>query len=297
MRGAKPEASIEQSIERDGVIRRGDRIAIACSGGADSVALVHALCAVRKPMELELSLAHVNHGTRASAWQDECVVLRIGATFGLPVRVTALEPHARDEATLREARYSALVELARASDANVVATAHHREDQSETVLLALLRGAGPEGLRGMRARRTLAPGIDLARPLLRIAAEDLRFAAHSHALPYAVDPTNDDRGVRRNALRLALEALRPLFPGLDAAVARTAELLSEEFDGSQRADLRREVRAALAAQEGLRDVDFAHVEAAVRTIERGGSGRFHMKSGVELRVEKGIIVRTDEMAT
>ena len=295
MRGARPEASIEQSIERDGIIRRGDRVAIACSGGADSVALVHALCAVRKPMELDLSIAHVNHGTRASAWQDECVVLRIAASFALPVRIAALQARARDEAALREARYAALAELARASGANVIATAHHREDQSETVLLALLRGAGPEGLRGMRARRALVPGIDLARPLLRVAAEDLRHAAHAHALPYAVDPTNADRGLRRNALRAALEALRPLFPGLDAAVARTAELLGEEFDGSQRADLRREVRAALAAQEGLRDVDFGHVEAAVRTIERGGSGRFHMKTGVELRVEQGIIVRTDEM--
>jgi tRNA(Ile)-lysidine synthase len=293
MRGAKPEASIEQNIERDGVIRRGDRIAIACSGGADSVALVHALASLRKPMELELTLAHVNHGTRESAWQDECVALRIGATHGLAVRVAALAGDRHDEAALREARYGALADLARAAGANVVATAHHREDQSETVLLALLRGAGPDGLAGMRARRPLEAGIDLARPFLRIAADDLRRVCQVHALPYAVDPTNADGGLRRNALRTALEALRPLFPGLDAAVARTAELLSEELAGTQRADLRREVRAALAAQEGLQDVDFVHVEAAVRAIERGGSGRFHMKKGVELQIERGVIVATE----
>ena len=216
MRGAKPEASIEQSIERDGVIRARDRVAIACSGGADSVALVHALASLRKPMELELTLAHVNHGTRESAWQDECVVLRIGATFGLAVRVAALDGDRHDEAALRQARYAALAEMALAAGANVVATAHHQEDQSETVLLALLRGAGPDGLAGMRARRPLVPGVDLARPLLGIAADDLRGLCHVHALPYAVDPTNADRGLRRNALRAALEALRPLFPGLDA---------------------------------------------------------------------------------
>lgn len=289
MRGAKPQASIEQSIERDGVIRRDDRIAVACSGGADSVALVHALVSARKPMNLELTLAHVNHGTRESAWQDECVVLRVGATFGLPVRVVALDGGARDEAALREARYDALATIARASGANVVATAHHQEDQSETVLLALLRGAGPDGLAGMRARRQLGGDVDLARPLLRVAAEDLRRLCHAHALPYAIDPSNADRGLRRNALRAALGALRPLFPGLDAAVARTAELLAQERSGTRRADLRREVRAVLAAQEDLRDIDFAHVEAAVRAIERGGSGRFYMKKGVELQIDRGLI--------
>ncbi len=296
MRGAKPEASIEQAIERDGIIRRGEHVVVACSGGADSVALVHAFASARKPMELQLTLAHINHGTRASAWQDECVVLRIGAAFGLQVRVVALDGGDRDEAALRDARYAALAAIARAAGATVVATAHHREDQSETVLLALLRGAGPEGLRGMPARRALADGVDLARPLLRIAADELRYACHVHALPYAIDPTNADGGLRRNALRAALTSLRPLFPGLDAAVARTAELLAHEAAGTQRADVRRDVRAVLAAQEGLRDIDFEHVEAAVRAIERGGSGRFHMKKGVELRIEQGIIVGADEMS-
>jgi tRNA(Ile)-lysidine synthase len=295
MRGAKPEASIEQAIERDGVIRRNEHVVVACSGGPDSVALAHALAAVRKPMALQLTLAYVNHGTRASAWQDECVVLRVGATFGLPVRIAALDVIERDEAALRDARYDALATIAHADGANVIATAHHREDQSETVLLALLRGAGPEGLRGMLSRRVLVEGIDLVRPLLRIGPDELRHSCHVHALPYAVDPTNADRGLRRNALRAALDSLRPLFPGLDSAVARTAELLAAESAGTQRSDLRREVRATLAAQEGLRDIDFEHVEAAVRTIERGGSGRFHMKKGVELRIEQGIIVSGDEM--
>lgn len=290
MRGARPEASIEQHVERSGVLRRGERVVVACSGGADSVALVHVLCAVRSSLDLDLAIAHVNHGTRRSAWQDECVVLRVAASYGLPVRITALDPARHDEASLRNARYDALTAIARGLHAGAVATAHHREDQSETVLMALLRGAGPDGLAGMRARRELCEGTDLVRPLLPIAAEELRDLCHLHALPYAVDPTNADRGIRRNALRAALDALRPLFPGLDAAVARTAELLAEERDGTVRAGLRRDVRAVLAEQESLRDVDFTHVEAAVRAIERGGSGRFHMKKGVELRIERGEIV-------
>lgn len=292
MRGAKPEAALEQALERDGVVRRGDRIVVACSGGADSVALAAALAHIAKPMDLELSLAYVHHGVRESAWQDECVVLRLGATFGLPVRVAALTGTARDEASLREARYDALARIAKERSANAVATAHHAEDQSETVLLALFRGAGPDGLSGMRSRRSLAEGVELLRPLLRFPSDDLRYYCHVHALPYAVDPTNADASLRRNAVREALEALRPLFPGLDTAVARAADLVGDERAGEPRADLRRQVREALAEDEALCDVDFTHIEAAVRALERGASGRFHMKAGLELIIEDGTIQET-----
>jgi tRNA(Ile)-lysidine synthase len=289
MRGARPDAAIEQALERDGVVRRGERIVIACSGGADSVALAGALAAVRVPMAFDLTLAYVHHGTRRSAWQDECVVLRLGATFGIPVRVVALDGAVRDEAGLRAARYDALARVAGERGATAVATAHHCEDQSETVLLALFRGAGPDGIAAMPSRRRLAPGIDLVRPLLRVTAAELRGYCHAHVLPYAVDPTNADAGLRRNAVRSALDALRPLFPGLDAAISRSADIVGAELAGNARAELRRRVRTALDESDDLRDVDFEHVEAAVRAIERGGSGRFFMKPGVELRIERGTI--------
>jgi tRNA(Ile)-lysidine synthase len=289
MRGARPEAAIQQAIERDGIVRRGERIVIACSGGADSIALTAALAAVAKPMELALAMVHVNHGLRPSAWQDECVALRIAATFELPIEIVALEAGSVGEAELRERRYAALTDVARQSGATAVATAHHAEDQSETVLLALFRGAGPEGLTGMRPRRPLEPGVDLIRPLLAFAAEDVRAFCHARALPYAVDPTNADTGYRRNALRNALEALRPIFPGLDEAVARAAALLGDEAEEGRRADLRRRVRDRLAGEDALRDVDFTHVEAAVRAMEAGRSGSFLMKTGVCLEIERGAI--------
>lgn len=289
MRGARPEASIEQWIERGEVVRRREKIVVACSGGVDSVALAALLASVRNPMELELTLAYVNHATRASAWQDECVVLRLGATFGIRVATVTLRLSKSSEAEMREARYVALADVARSVGATAVATAHHQEDQSETVMLALLRGTGPEGMAGMRSRRVLEPGVELIRPLLRVSADELRYYAHVHALPYAVDPTNADHGVRRNAVRVALDALRPLFPGLDAAVSRSAELVSEEVAKSDRAALRRRVREALDREVSLADVDFEHVEAAVRALEEGTSGRFHMKAGVELQITRGEI--------
>ena len=287
MRGTRPERAIEQTVERGGVIRTGDCVLIACSGGADSVGLAAVLAAIAKPMQLTLTLAHVNHGIRDSAWQDEAVVLRVSAALNLRVGITALSAGKRDEATLRDARYEALATLAADFGANVVATGHTAEDQTETVLLALFRGTGVDGMAGMPARRNLAHGLALARPLLRIERARTRAYVQAAGLPYAVDPTNADLRLRRNAVREALLALRPLFPGLDAAVARAAHVVGDELSAAPAASLRRGVRDRLRAHEALRGVDFEHVEAAVRALERGRSGHFSMGSGVEVEIENG----------
>lgn len=287
MRGAKPGRALEEALERGGAIARGERVVIACSGGSDSVALAALLRAVSVPLELHLVLAHVHHGTRESAWQDEAIAMRVAASLGIPLEVRALAGVRAGEAQLREARYKALSEIAQESGAGVVATAHHAEDQTETVLLALFRGSGLDGLAGMAVRRALAPGVDLVRPLLRFEPEDLRAYVQSVALPYAVDPTNGELEFRRNAVRNALSVLRPLFPGLDAAVARTAEVAAHEVSASPVASLRRRVRETLKAEEALGDVDFEHVEAVVRTLAKGGTGRFVMNDRIELAVENG----------
>jgi tRNA(Ile)-lysidine synthase len=295
MRGSKPERAIEQAVASDGVVSRGDKLLIACSGGPDSVALAALLARIAQPMSLDLVLGHVNHGARPSAWQDEAVTLRVSAALGIPLKIVALETPARlDEASLREARYAALTQLAQACGASAVVTAHNAEDQTETVLLALFRGTGLEGLGGMPARRPMGTGLELVRPLLRWDRQVLRAYVQQAGLPYALDPTNADMEYRRNAVRQMLVALRPIFPGLDAAVARTATVVAAEVEGSGQAARRQQVRAALREQEALRDVDFAHVEAAARALSAGGSGRFHMKSGVEVAIEKGTLtVRRD----
>jgi tRNA(Ile)-lysidine synthase len=287
LRGTRPERAIEQAVERDGVIRSGDRILVACSGGSDSVGTAAILRAVSRPLELQITLAYVNHGLRESAWQDEAVVLRAGAALGIPVKTLALHPERADEATLRDARYEVLVKTARECGANVIATGHNAEDQTETVLLALFRGTGPQGLAGMPARRELSPAVDLARPLMRFPREEIRAYVQAAGLPYAVDPTNASLMLRRNAVREALAALRPLFPGLDAAVARAAHVVADELGQAPQAALRRQVRETLGRHGALRGVDFRHVEEAVRALERGASGRFFMGAGVEVAIENG----------
>jgi tRNA(Ile)-lysidine synthase len=289
VRGAYPERDVERAIEHSGTLTRGDRVLIACSGGPDSVALTGALGALARRLDLALFAAFVHHGVRESAWQDECVALELAARYEIPLETIALAAPAAGEQRLRAARYRALCIAAKAQSCNVIATAHHAEDQSETVVLALLRGTGPGGLRGMSRRRRIAPGVDLARPLIGVSSETLRAYCHAKALPYAVDPTNARVDLRRNAVREALATLRPLFPELDRAVARAAELVADERDTTLRAGLRRSIRERLAAEDSLRDIDFSHVEAAVRALERGATGTFHMKPGIALRIERGSI--------
>ncbi len=289
MRGAKSERALEIAARRDGGFVRGEHVLVACSGGPDSVALAGILGAIAPRLELQLTLAHVNHALRPSAWQDEAVVLAAGAALGIPVKVAGLAGARNDEASLREARYGALLEVARRAGAGVVATGHTAEDQTETVLLALFRGTGPEGLSGIALRRPLGAGIDLIRPFLRWDHQALANYCHLAALPYAIDPSNANHKYRRNAVRSALQALRSSFPGRDQAVARTAQLVGAEQGGKERAALRQRVREALRESDGLRNVDFEHVEAAVRALEAGTSGRFFMNSEVELTIRDGQI--------
>lgn len=290
MRGAHPERDLERALERSEVLAAGERALVACSGGPDSVALAAALHAASAQMQLSLCLGYVNHGTRPSAWQDECVVLQIAAQLGLPLEIASRKDGDAGEEALRDDRYDALIGMAKRNRCSVVVTAHHAEDQSETVLLALLRGTGPGGLRGMDGRRRLASDIDLARPFLMIPSEQLRAYCHARALPYAVDPSNARTNLRRNAVREALAALRPLFPGLDTAVARAADVVTQEQAASPRAQLRSAVRDRLGRETELRDIDFLHVEEAVRALEDGRTGTFHMKAGIALRIEGGTVM-------
>ena len=297
MRGAHPERDVERALERSDVLSAGERVLVACSGGPDSVALAAALHAVAARLQLTLHLGFVNHGTRPSAWQDECILAQLAAQFELPLEIVAQDERGAGEEALRVARYDALVAIAKRRGCSAVVTAHHAQDQSETVLLALLRGTGPAGLRGMEGRRRLVPGVDLSRPFLKIPSERLRAYCHVRALPYAVDPSNAQTSLRRNAVREALAALRPLFPGLDAAVARAADVVAEERAGSPRAQLRSVVREQLGKETELRDIDFLHVEEAVRALEDGRTGTFHMKAGIALRIEGGVVTGITKRGT
>jgi tRNA(Ile)-lysidine synthase len=277
MRGARPGVHLEGRVRRAARIPAGSTVVAATSGGPDSVVLAAVLDRIGRADGFEVVFGHVNHGTRPSAWQDECVVLSLGARLERAVRIVAIDAGA-DEASLRAARYDALTAIARDCGATAIATAHSAEDQTETVLLALFRGSGLDGLAGMPPRRTLAAGIDLVRPLLRVTREELVAELHRLALPYARDPSNADLHYRRNALRRRLDDLREDFPDLDAAVARCAEIVRAERAGDERAAARAELRRQLRERDLLRDVPFERIEAA---LDAPPGARVFLKPGVE----------------
>ncbi len=287
MRGARPQRALESAILHDASLQDGESIVIACSGGPDSVALAGVMKALAFKRKWRLCIGHVNHGVRASAEQDEAVALYIAAALQLPIRTVRLGGASRDERALRTARYDTLKRIAKEIGASAIATAHTAEDQTETVLLALFRGTGTAGLTGIVPRRSLGAAVELCRPLLRCTHDQLRRYCETLCLPYALDPTNQLLRYRRNAVRDALETLRLCFPGLDRAVARAAYIVAEELTGAPRAGVRRRVREALSESGELLDVDFEHVESAVRALERGRSGLFHVNQNAALAIRRG----------
>ena len=282
IRRAHPERNLEAALEAQDIAPEGAALLVACSGGPDSVALASLIARLAMRHRWRVMLAHVNHHLRDSSWQDEAIVVSVGARLALQVRVADLEPRKTgdDEGGLREARYALLARLAEQSGAHAVLTGHVAEDQTETVLLALFRGTGMRGLRGIPVRRPLGPGIELVRPLLAFSHAALRDELGASALPYVRDPSNTNARYRRNALREALAGLREGFPRLDEAVARCAAIVAAELEPGGRASARRKLRQALEREVGLRDVPFERIEAALHARR----GRVHIKDDVEIRI-------------
>jgi tRNA(Ile)-lysidine synthase len=198
------------------------RVAVALSGGRDSMVLLDALARLRGELPITVSAVHVHHGLspNADAWAQFCAAecARRGVALTVKRVVVARAPGASLEATARSARYAA---LARA-DADVVALAHHADDQAESLLLQLLRGAGPHGQAAMPVRRT-GTGPVLLRPLLRLPRTLLAAYARDRDVAWIDDESNADLGLRRNYLRHEVAPrLAAAFPGYPATLVRAA---------------------------------------------------------------------------
>lgn len=201
----------------------GGALHVGYSGGLDSTVLLHALAQLPAARARGLVALHVDHGLHpaSAAWARHCC--GTAAALGVEARVLPVQINRAGrglEAAARAARHAALAAALPAD--GVLVLAHHADDQSETVLLKLLRGAGPEGLGGMRALRVLPQGW-LWRPLLDLPRETLRGYALAQGLEWIEDPTNADLRHARNRLRHEiLPALRRHWPPLDASLAHAA---------------------------------------------------------------------------
>ncbi len=210
--------------------RPAGRCLLGLSGGADSVALLLLLLPLREAGELELTAAHVNHGLRGEASEaDEDFVRELCARENVPLRTARLDLRGRrDENAAREARYAAFRSILAAEDIPTLILAHQMEDQAETFLMRLLRGAGPEGLGGMRPEEQ-REGCRLLRPMLGISGAELRAMLREAGIPWREDATNQETAYFRNRIRLELmPRLEEMAAGAAGRIARTAELIGEE---------------------------------------------------------------------
>ncbi|MHA7966167.1 tRNA lysidine(34) synthetase TilS [Paenibacillus sp. CAU 1782] len=218
--------------------RDGDTIVVAVSGGPDSMALLHLLHAVSSERRLRLVAAHVNHGFRGEESERELqTVVRFAESMEIPCETVTLDMPAYLEknrlnlqAAAREKRYAFLHETAVRHGASVIALAHHADDQAETVLMRLIRGAGLGGLSGMSDKRA-EKNMELIRPLLRMNKSDLLRYCEDYDIPYMVDSSNAKRDYFRNQVRLdVLPYLEQYNPRLSSSLQRLAEVAGAEDD-------------------------------------------------------------------
>ncbi len=210
--------------ELEAVAGKPSRYVIAFSGGLDSTVLLHALASLQAERGVPLLAIHVDHGLQddSGAWSEHCgtIAEELGIDYLCRSVTVQLESGKGPEASARDARYTALHAELRFGDWLI--SAHHREDQAETLLLNLIRGSGPMGIAGIGAIRRFGPGW-LARPLLETGRDDMLEYAEQEGLQWLEDPSNVDRRFDRNFLRHDIvPRLRSRWTDISARLQRSA---------------------------------------------------------------------------
>jgi tRNA(Ile)-lysidine synthase len=225
---------VARALSGPGAPGAGQTVVAGLSGGADSVALTDALAAVGRDRGFRVVAAHLDHGLRPSATDDAVFCRELCGRLGVPLRAGTADVAARAERdgggieeAAREERYAFLRRVAQEEGAVAIAVAHTRDDQAETLLLRLLRGAGRRGLAGMRERSGR-----LLRPLLSMSRADVLDHLRARGLAWREDPTNADPSFLRNRVRAELlPYLESRFnPSARETLARTAAVLADEDD-------------------------------------------------------------------
>lgn len=325
---------VRQFIRRHDLIGPDTRVLAAVSGGSDSVALVHLLRELADAGELRLTgVAHFNHQLRPSAAADERFAARVAASLALPflsagedVAARASREHRSLEDAARTARYAFFDAARHHFPADAVALGHTRDDQAETVMLRLTRGAGPRGLAGMHPKN--GPHV---RPLLGCRRQELRAWLDDRRLPFVEDETNQDVSIPRNRVRAELMPLLAarFNPGIVDVLADQAELARDasawmdamaadletrsvrrstrggdamvreiDVDGLRSAPLalrRALLWRVMSEVAGARPIAFGHVDAALRLFDERGQTRVDVP-GQRLERIGGTVVLTGRAA-
>jgi tRNA(Ile)-lysidine synthase len=251
--------AVDQNIRARGLFQRGQKILVAVSGGVDSIVLLRLLHELSRNHKWKLTVAHLNHQLRGrSSDADERLVTQTAKAMRLPMAVERADVKQRAktsgvslEMAAREARHNFLARTAVRLRIPTVAMAHHADDRVELFFLRLLRGAGTEGLSGMKWRNPspFAPdgaSLDLVRPLLDQAKQSLRNYAIQEKVKFREDASNKSQDILRNRIRHELLPLlrKKYQPALDRVISQLMEIMSAEFELNQKAMLKWIAKAA-----------------------------------------------------
>jgi tRNA(Ile)-lysidine synthase len=316
---------VRRTIRRYDLLPAGSRVLVGLSGGSDSVAVTRILLELAEHGDFTVAgLAHLNHGLRSSATRDEAFCREFAQRVGLALLVehAAVRDFAASESlsiedAARRLRYAFLERAAAEMEADRIAVGHTQDDQAETVLLKLMRGAGLRGLGGIYPRRGT-----VIRPLLDVTRDDLRAYLQSRAETWIDDETNQDLANPRNRIRHRVlpELDRALEGSARAAISRAAALIREdgqwldalgeerfltlaqsteaglEFDVRSLAEtpvpvLRRVLLQALRATGRNREIGLEHVEAVAALLNGARGGVDVPGTRVELRGGKLVLLQ------
>jgi tRNA(Ile)-lysidine synthase len=280
---------VRRTISRHALMGAGDRVLVALSGGPDSVALLHLLLDLQRAGDLSVvGVAHFHHQLRgADADGDEAFCRELAKTLGLPieagredVRQAARDARRSIEDMARELRYAFLQSAADRLGAEVIAVGHTLDDQAETFLLRLMRGAGSRGLSGIRPRAGA-----VIRPLIEIPRADLREYSRERGLVWREDPTNRDVTIPRNRVRHELIPYleREFNPEIAPLLAREASMARADDDRLHQEAIDLASTIVLTTTDGKTEIDAVALRSldpslssriALHALTRSSHGRF-----------------------